>query len=132
MEKFNYIGVFFSKETDNILRKRGNKFSRPTKNLHVTVKYRPEDVPVELFGSEVAVQITGYGYSNENEGLSCKLVSENSALQKLLDAIEVPHITLSISEDGRAVNTRYVDFSEPLSFVCKGRFGGFRKGEVIL
>ena len=56
---YNYIGVFFSKETESTLRKKGNKLSRPTKYLHVTVRFKPEDAHEELFGSKVSVKITG-------------------------------------------------------------------------
>ena len=123
-----YTGVFFNNETSEMLRRfNSKKLARETKALHVTVLYKPSDAHEELFGSEVEIEVTGYGCNNENEGLSCKVTSENPEMQLLLDTIEVPHITLAVSERGKAVNTRFLDFAKPASFRCKGTYGGFRK-----
>ena len=46
-------------------------------------------------------------------------------LKELYDNIDIPHITLSISEDGKAVNTQMLDFMPTNEFKITTKFGGF-------
>lgn len=86
-------------------------YSRVIKNPHVTFVYKPSFVDCSLIGTKVKVQVTGYGFNSENEGLSVNVITDNKKLKLLYGAVEVPHITLTVSNKGQAVNTRYVHFS---------------------
>lgn len=48
-------------------------------------------------------------------------------VQELCEKVKVPHITLSVSKDGKTVNTRYVEFA-PISspFSIQGVYGAVR------
>lgn len=100
-------------------------------NPHVTFVYEPCEVKTELFGSKIKIKIVGYGKSAENEGLKVELITDNPILEEMILRIPVPHITLSISADGKAVNTRYLDFHEIAPIEIYGIFGGCTySGEV--
>lgn len=134
MSEFEYIGCFFDYDELSGLVKsiRTNPLLNEKFNPHVTFKYMPDKVDVKLFGTKVKVTVTGYGNNGENEGLKVSLSCENEVLNKMIEKIEVPHITLSVSKNGAAVNTRYVDFNDIPSFEITGTYGGFTKGKVII
>ena len=132
---FKYIGCFFDAgrlyetlekyRTDPLL----NTIARP----HVTFEYMPEVVCRELFGKEVTVVVTGYGNNGKNEGVRVSLYSDDEGIKAMIEKIRVPHITLSVSEGAKAVNTADLEFYpvEPVSIT--GIFGGCaRDNEIIL
>ncbi len=86
------------------------RFERVIKNPHITFIYKPQITDYSLIGEKVKVLITGYGYNDENEGLSVKVITDNEKLNALYESIEIPHITLTVKKQGQAVNTRYVEF----------------------
>ena len=99
-----FVGIFFADDIKGTLANTDNKGG-----LHVTLSYRPsEDIWAELkpyIGKEVEVKVVGYGNDGQNEGLLVEF-----------DGIpyygaEKKHITLSIAEGAKAVNTGFLDFS---------------------
>lgn len=123
---YEYVGCFFDFEElyakiANIPRK---PLAKTISNPHVTFVYKPEEIDESLFGSIVKVRIIGYGFNEENEGLHVDVRTDNDALEKMITEIPVPHITLSISENGAAVNTRYLAFYEIEPVELTGFFGG--------
>ena len=123
-----YYGVFFRPEEVRHAMKRSGQsrqvLEREIEQPHVTVAYKPSEIPFHLFGETVRAVITGYGADAQNEGVSVVLHSDNTELNALLDEVAVPHITLSISADGKAKNTARLRF-EPINRVVelKGLFG---------
>ena len=98
---------------------------RPS-HLHVTLSFRggAESAHEELLGEVVKVRVVAYGNDGKNEGLKVELLAENPELQKLCDAVEVPHITLSASREAKMVNTRFLEFTpleEPVELT--GHYG---------
>ena len=111
---------------------REQRLEREILQPHVTVQYQPETVDERLFGENVLIRVTGYGCNGRNEGLSVQVQSRNPDLQKLLDRIAVPHITLSVARDGSSVDTRELDFHPVEPFTVRGRFGGCLPGRVVV
>ena len=131
---FKYIGCFFSPKYfhERIKGIRADALENDIKAPHITFKYQPEEVNKSLFGRLLHVTIVGYGNNGVNEGLKVTVSSQDPELQAMIDQIEVPHITIAISDNGKPVNTRYLVFHEiePISII--GRFGGYNKnGKVI-
>lgn len=126
MRKYEYVGCFFDcNDFFNLMAPlRKNPLKNNKTKPHVTFKYNPVEVSTELFGTEINVTINGYGNNGENEGVSVTLTSNNEIINKMIAQIEVPHITLAVSDNGQAVNTRYLEFVdiEPLQIV--GKYGG--------
>ena len=126
MTDYEYIGCFFDRE--DLLKKVAHIRKAPLPNEkkrpHITFVYGPESVPEELFGYPVSATVIGYGNDGRNEGLQVTLCSENPVLQEMIDRIPLPHITLAVSDDGEAVNTRYIPFSPVEPFALTGHFDG--------
>jgi len=108
------------------------------KNQHITTDFRPENPHPELYGEKAFFIVTGYGNDGENEGLSVELYGETKEhlkeqLRELYEKIPVPHITLSVSEEGKPVNTSRLVFSGEKfkGRVLSATFGAFNGQGVI-
>lgn len=104
----------------------------PINNPHVTVAYRPAIEHKDFYGSWVYAIVRGYGNDGINEGYLVELLpqkgSRNIEFCKLLCDIKVPHITLSVSDDGKPVDTSKLKFERlPMNeqFVLECKFGAF-------
>ncbi len=126
MYKYEYIGCFFDK--DELFRKvvhiRKNPLPNEKQEPHITFVYAPKNVPEELFGQAISVMVTGYGNDGHNEGLQVTLTGNHPTINEMIAQIPVPHITLAVSDDGQAVNTRYIPFFSIEPFQLVGYFGG--------
>ena len=131
----HYFGLFVNfyelnsklKHIDRI----GLKDKKEIKYPHVTLKYKPDfdEIPVEFFGSSFTLIIDGYGYDEENEGVHVLFKCDNPVIQEWFDKIENPHITLSVSENGKVVNTKYLVFKPIDEIYITCILGGFIKNE---
>lgn len=108
---------------------QGSLSSKLSKNIefkHITTEFKPAKSHEHLYGQQATFVITGYGNDEVNEGYKVKLVScESDELRELYEAISIPHITLSISPEGKAVNTKNLDFEPIDEFTILTKFGGF-------
>lgn len=124
---YEYVGCFF--EWEDLEKALGNvphtHLFRKIKFPHITLSYMPDYVDEELFGEQIIVRVIGYGNDGKNEGLKVAFVSGSSKLQEAFGKIEVPHITLSVSEDGEPVNTRYLNYTQVEPFELTGTYGGY-------
>lgn len=98
---------------------------------HVTLDFRPVDVPWDIFGEIVKIDVTGYANNGKNEGLKVKIHSENKRVMEEVSKILVPHITLSVAEGGSPRHTGGLNFIdvEPYSFY--GKIGAFTNTGVV-
>ena len=126
-----YTGIFFTGlfNNPNINGKEMGTLERQIEHPHVTFKYKPDFVDESLFSEEVTVTVTGYGNDGNNEGLLVEIHSDNQKIMKLAKEIAVPHITLSVSAQGKPVDTRYLEFEPIEHFELVGTFGGFINGK---
>ena len=107
------------------------RLAKESRNLHVTFLYKPAEVDTSLFGKRVKIVAVAYGNNGVNEGLKVELYAENDTIAKMIAKIEVPHITLSVAENGESVNTRYIAFEPIAPFTLCGVFGGFTTGRQV-
>lgn len=124
----HYLGLFIDRECldralEGVDRTEGSADKRPILAPHITLAYKPpqKDVPRELFGKQFVLVADGYGYDGENEAIRAHLEPDTGAadfdketfdkIQGMLDARGITtHVTLSISENGKAVNSKNLDF----------------------
>lgn len=132
-ETIKYTGCFFEPEQlqEHLKSYTRQILSREILNPHVTFAYRPEKVPSALFGQTVTLRAIGYGCDGENEALLVEFVNLLDCLKPYAGDIEIPHITLSISESAKAVNSRYLDFKPIMSFSLIGVFGGMDEAGTV-
>ena len=132
---YEYIGCFVPLQglLSTISSLDRKPLARAILQTHVTFQYMPIQVCEDLFGERIEVTITGYGSDNENEGLLVQCRADHPVLQEMIRQIPVPHITLSVSENGQAVNTRYLRFHSIPYLQCVGTFGGCTiNGDLVL
>lgn len=132
---FNYVGCFvkFEDFQSSIRDIRRNPLKNDIQDPHVTFAYRPENVNQALFGEKIHIWLVGYGNNGKNEGLKVKLESDNAAVQAMIDQVKVPHITISVSYDGKPVDTKELEFADIDPIEMEGKFGGYAKwGSVIV
>ena len=104
---------------------------------HITTEFRPKITHEYLYGTEAIFEVTGYGNDGNNEGYSVKLIETDSEeLKDIYNNIEVPHITLSVSANGKPVNTAKLNFNpintSSVRLIIRATFGGFNGKDVVL
>lgn len=131
---YTYIGCFipFVELFEKIRILKGKRLFRIIQNPHITFVYEPEQVDESLFGQNIKVKIIAYGNDGHNEGVKVELSSDSPEIKKMAAQIEVPHITLSVSENGKSINTKYIEFKpiEPISIL--GKFGGYTENGIVV
>lgn len=113
--KVIYLGIFI--ENKNLGGVLENKSDIP----HVTLEFRPRTIPSKILGKEVKIQVISYGNNNRNEGYKVVLPQEYARYFKG----EIPHITLSYSNESKALNTKYIEFNKEKSLTLIGKIGVF-------
>lgn len=86
------------------------RFERVIKRPHITFLYKPTVADYSLVGTVADIIVTGYGYDDENEGVSVKIETDNKELYRLFQNIDNPHITLTVHPEGHTVNTKNLAF----------------------
>lgn len=133
MNTVEYIGCFFDPaQLEAALRDYPtDPLKRKVAAPHVTFAFRPEEIPTRLFGLPVTVKAVGYGCDGENEALQVEPVQMHPDLAALWKAIPAPHITLSVSLKGKAVNSSKLQFTPIPPFVITGVFGGMGQDKTL-
>lgn len=113
-----------------------SKLSKDIRFKHITTEFMPKVTHEHLYGQIATFIVYAYGNDGVNEGYKVKLVATQSEeLMKLYKKIEVPHITLSTSPEGKPINTRYLDFRDidyDDKYVIVTQFGGFMNNRPYL
>ena len=126
MSSITYIGCFFEWQdlNDGLHSYRRTPLFRAITHPHVTFAYKPTNVMRSCFGMPVTVRVIGYACDGENESLLVEFVQLPEPLTALAETIAVPHVTLSVSQDGEPVNSRYLTYQPSEPFLLTGVFGG--------
>lgn len=145
MSKYIYTGVFFDYSvlmTRVKMHITKEMLSNIIENPHVTFAYKPEDDNManrsSLFGIPLDFEVIGYGCDGKNQGLQVRLIKDGYKkdgyirgpkleLEFLYDFfVKNPHITISVSDDGKPVDTGKLEFM-PIAetFLIRGSYGGY-------
>lgn len=132
--QFHYVGLFFKFHSFQSLIAgiRRDPLENDILYPHITFEYMPQEVDRSLFGKPVQVKIVGYGNDGENEGVKVELSSEDPVLQSMIEKIEVPHVTIAVSDAGEPVNTRRLEFHEIEPIELTGIYGGYVDGGRVI
>lgn len=133
--KYIYTGVFFdaAELSEKFAKYVGEEtLSNIIKNPHVTFTFRPNSVDTSLLGKPVCFTVTGYACDGKNQGLSVEVSLIPAGLSSEYQTIKHPHITISVSEDGKPVDTSKLCFT-PLSesFEIVGKYGVFTDAGIL-
>ena len=129
--RYLYVGAFVP--AGSLWQNISPTLVRPVRFPHITIEYKPVSVDESLFGTPISIKVVGYGCDGENEGLEVLPTCEEGPLIQRLSAIAHPHITLSVSESGRARNTGRLFFHPLEPFTLSAVYGGWdpRSGLIL-
>lgn len=123
-----YNALFVDNEERKKLLTIGSKhLSKIIAEPHVTLHFRPtaENTYSNLWGGKATLKVVGYANDGKNEGVLVKVKAEDPLLQVLFDSVKTPHITISVSDDGKPVDTAKLDFQLCDPITVKATFGAF-------
>ena len=126
MKDLIYTGVFLGTVIPGTL-------ERQITCQHVTHMFRPkpERVNPAFFGKLVFIKVIGYANDGDNQGYLVSLETSDEDLKKELDAIKVPHITISVSKNGKPVNTGKLNFTPIDGELLVGTYGGYYSDGMV-
>lgn len=140
-----YAGLFFDPE-EIYSQFPQQRLAHRIRDPHVTTAYRPgvDKLFLNHLGSDAIIRVVGYGNDGQNEGLLVEIVAAPQIIKKTLEEQVIPdgaggykpfptHITLSIAEGAKAVNTRNLKFKRletPVYFTGIYKFFG-KNGTLI-
>ena len=134
MSKYHYIGFFLGEDEIQKCKaiceacrkqflhtpEKECECLKPIGNPHITVQHESDPSFMDdesLFGMTAEVEVVGYGNDGENEALQVRfLQAEDPRLVALIDSAvkrvgeDKVHITVSKSDEGKAVNSRNLKF----------------------
>lgn len=131
-EKVLYDGLFI--DPQKLYALAPATLARSIRTPHVTTNFKPEAEQLRLdqLGSNARIIGIGYGNDGRNEGLLVRVEADDPVVQEACDALEVPHITLSIAPGAHAKDTAGLEFrplDEPIELT--GRYGLYVQGKVV-
>ena len=133
--RFTYVGCFISPHDfrDAVSKIRKSPLENDVRAPHVTFEYKPKEVDRSLFGTPVRIRIVGYGNDGENEWLKVQLDSSEPRMQRMIEELESPHITIAVCNGGEPANTKRLTFEEIEPIELTGKYGGYTKrGSVVV
>ena len=129
-----YFGMFFDKSASKIIYENEKvHLENLPNNFHCTFEFAPKEYNLlnEVIGKEVSVTLVGYACNGKNSGFEIEIPENIKMYFKNFDntgKLKIPHITTSISKEGKAVDTAnlyFEELDEPI--IIKGKFGYFIK-----
>ena len=133
--KYIYTGVFFN------LSELINKFNcyigavrlaNTIENPHITFSFKPAQVDEKIFGLPMKFEVVGYACDGHNQGLQVRAVTLPKRVREEFDKITNPHITISVSENGKPVDTgklKFMPIENP--FYITGKYGAYTSEGVL-
>lgn len=119
-----YWGIFFEK-SDILTGTLPNQINNP----HVTYGYKAEYPIEKLQGVPVTVDLIGYDNDRVNEAYLVRIPEWTKEFYTDSGA-EQPHITISLSDIGRVVDSGVLVFRPITPIQIRGHFGYFDKNGV--
>ena len=133
-----YEAIFLDEESINLIQQlEENKLDRVNDEIHLTLKYKPNDNEIfnEIVGKEFELYLIGYGNDGANAGFEVELSDELKPYYINYDEdepskLKTPHITSSLALDAKAMNTKNLLFNKlPQKYKIKGTFGFWLEDE---
>ena len=132
-EKVIYQGFFVDPESENELEKieGDRKLQQDVPDKHITFRFMPKEkdlLPPQILGQEYKLRIMGYGNDGKNSGFSVELPE---GLREFYKGAEQVHITTSLAEGAKAVDTGKLEFKKlETPIAITGKMGYFIDGKV--
>ncbi len=123
--KVIYCGFFI--ERGEFLRAFEPKLARAIEFPHITTAFRPggTELHEDLLGREIEVCAAKYGNDGRNEGIVVGFRGGDERAKAVFNTIALPHITISVAEDAKPVDTAQLDFTPCEEKILRARYGWF-------
>lgn len=138
-----YQAIFINPEDiAKLVERQGEKLPKEVKDMHCTFKYQPSESEIkkfsELLGKDLTLKVVGYCSDGKNSGYEIELSPEQDEFYTNVHSVNngksvptmektTPHITVSMEDGAKAVDTGMLPFSqegfEP--FIIHGKAGFF-------
>lgn len=120
-----YNGLFIdSTNFANCKSTLAKKIEFPHCTLQFNGKYTTAfNIHKDLHKEPAMLECFAYGNDGTNEGYLCRVITENTTLKTLCDAVKILHITTSVSLTGKPVNTAKIDFKLIEPFTISATYG---------
>lgn len=113
-----YEGFFF--------KNLGGMLKSVVEHQHMTTQFMPTFYHTIMYGKKAKFKVVGYANDGKNEGLKIVMIEGDEKMRALYGLAPNPHITLSVSEEGKPIDTGDLNFYEIENGpVLEGVFGGF-------
>lgn len=134
-DKVFYAGLFVDR--DELYEKAPAHLKNTVEKPHVTTKFAPDvpDLHLDQLGTNAKIIAIGYGNNGKNEGLLVRIEADDPVIQKAVDALRNPHITLSCSDDSHPMYTIDLDFTpiaEENQFELSGTYSLHMKDDSLV
>lgn len=133
--KILYTGLFVdSRELHEKIKNisGAGRLEQTVPNPHVTLTYyreQPETLAYNLIGKIYDIEIIGYACDGKNEGVKVRLIKPTKDLEATIEEDRTLHITISLADGARAVDTGKLNFEKIDPIRLTGVFGVFRSGD---
>lgn len=127
--KIIYYGLFLTPESESLLLQKESLLEKPVSDLHVTFSFKPsENLPDYIIGKTFPIRVIGSGRNENNHGFEVDIPSE---LDAYYTGAEKKHITVSLSEDGKPLDSKHLDFHPIEPFTVYGTMGYYISKKIV-
>lgn len=124
-----YEGFFFELDEDELMYspwskpKLENRIDTP----HITVYYKPSELHEHYYGKRGLFELYEYGCDDKNEGYKVRYIKSDSIdVPWLFNLVDIPHVTISVSDDGKPKDTKNLDFKPCEIYRYEAVFGAMQ------
>lgn len=124
-----YEGFFFNLDEDELMFSPwvNAKLEHRIDNPHITVYYKPSQEHENYYGKRGLFELYEYGCDDKNEGYKVRYIKSDSIdVPWLFNLVDIPHVTISVSDDGKPKNTKNLDFKPCKLYRYEAVFGAMQ------
>ena len=124
-----YEGFFFELNEDEFMDSPwpNSKLEHRIDTPHITVFYKPSQPHEIYYGQKGRFEFYEYGCDDNNEGYKVRCVGCDGILVPyILKEVDIPHVTISVSEDGKPKDTKNLNFVACEPYVYEAVFGAMQ------
>lgn len=130
--KIIYYGFFLTEKSTEKLREKEPLLEKIVEDVHITFAFRPSDrLPDEILGKTFTIGVVGSGRTEDNHGYEVILPMD---LHKYYKGSSPKHITVSLSPNGKPVDTKHIPFQrwddDDMVFI-QGKMGYFTNKGIV-
>lgn len=124
-----YEGFFFELDEDKFMDSPwpNSKLEHRIDTPHITVFYKPSKLHDYYYGKRGLFELYEYGCDGKNEGYKVRYIeSDWVAVPRLFNLVDIPHVTVSVSDDGKPKDTKNLDFKPCETYRYEAVFGAMQ------